>query len=73
MKDKATDVKSGADLKLTWNNARLNTLATYYKLVPGFERLLKQCGGNVEAFYREVEKLGNKSAEERTRMLAGDS
>lgn len=73
VKDKATDVKSGADLKLTWNNARLNTLATYYKLVPGFERLLKQCGGNVEAFYREVEKLGNKSAEERTRMLAGDS
>ncbi|MBL9132024.1 MAG: aminopeptidase, partial [Verrucomicrobiaceae bacterium] len=69
LKEQATDVKSGKDMKLVWNNARLNTMATYFKLVPGFERLLRQGGGDVETFYREVEALGKKSAEERNRVL----
>ena len=53
------------------NNARLNTVAAYYDLVPGFERLLRDCGGDLEAFHTQVsamrrlskaarhEKLGN--------------
>ncbi|WP_395718454.1 aminopeptidase [Prosthecobacter sp.] len=37
-----------------WNNARLNTIAAYHTLVPGFGRLLKKHGGNLDAFHREV-------------------
>ncbi len=40
------------------NNARLNTLATYYTLVPAFEALLRRHPDDAEAFFREVEKLG---------------
>ena len=69
VKEKATNVQTGKELRRTWNNARLNTVATYFKLLPGFERLLKQCGGDVEMFYAEVEKLGKLSAEERDRAL----
>lgn len=39
------------------NNARLNTLATYYDLVPGFEALLHRHGGDLEAFFTEVQSL----------------
>jgi predicted aminopeptidase len=70
MREKAADVKSGQELKLVWNNARLNTLATYFTLVPGFERLLNQCGGDVESFYREVEKLKSLSIAERKAALS---
>lgn len=70
MREKAADVKSGQELKLVWNNARLNTLATYFTLVPGFERLLNQCGGDVETFYREVEKLKSLSIAERKAALS---
>jgi predicted aminopeptidase len=69
MKDKAADVKTGKELKLVWNNARLNTLATYHTLVPGFERLLKQCGGDHEAFYKAVEGMKDLSNVERKRAL----
>lgn len=39
------------------NNARLNTLATYYDLVPGFERLLRDCGGDLETFHQRVGEM----------------
>lgn len=71
VKDKAVDAKSGADIKLTWNNARLNTLATYHDLVPGFERLLRESHGDVEAFYAAVEKLKPQPKDERRRVLMG--
>jgi multidrug efflux pump subunit AcrA (membrane-fusion protein) len=51
------------------NNARLNTIAAYYTLVPGFERLLKQHHGNLEAFHREVAAMRELSDEERLRQL----
>lgn len=74
VKERATNVQTGKELKRTWNNARLNTVATYFKLLPGFERLLRQCGGDVEAFYNAVEKLGKLSADERDRALGvGDA
>lgn len=40
------------------NNARLNTLATYYRLVPGFEALLRQHPDDAEAFFRTAQALG---------------
>jgi predicted aminopeptidase len=69
VKDKATDVKTGKDLKLVWNNARLNTIATYHTLVPGFERLLAQCGGDHEAFYKAVEAMRSLTNSERQKAL----
>lgn len=52
-----------------WNNARLNTVAAYYTLVPGLERLLGKHGGNLDAFYREVSAMRRLSNEERMKIL----
>jgi len=52
-----------------WNNARLNTVATYYDLVPGFERLLKEKGGDLNAFYAAVKEMRNLSEEQRKSVL----
>lgn len=52
-----------------WNNARLNTIATYYTLVPGFERLLQRNGADLEAFHREVAIMRRLSPEERLELL----
>lgn len=48
------------------NNAFLVSIAVYTELVPGFERLLAQVGGNLPAFYKRVRELANddKSARE---------
>ena len=51
------------------NNARLNSVATYYDFVPGFERLLELTGGDLEKFYQAVERLAEKSKEERHQQL----
>jgi len=56
------------------NNARLNTIANYYDLVPGFERLLELNGDDLEAFYRAAERLkkvAKAERHERLRALAG--
>jgi predicted aminopeptidase len=55
-----------------WNNARLNTVATYYDLVPGFDRLLQREHGNLPAFYRDVEKMRHLSIEERRKRLMAE-
>lgn len=52
-----------------WNNARLNTVATYYDLVPGFERLLEREHGDLHAFYAAVEKMKHLSKQERRARL----
>ncbi|MCB1279138.1 aminopeptidase [Prosthecobacter sp.] len=52
-----------------WNNARLNTVATYYTMVPGFERILKQHGGDLEAFHHEVESMRKLDNDERMKIL----
>ncbi|MDI1310744.1 aminopeptidase [Prosthecobacter sp.] len=52
-----------------WNNARLNTVATYYNMVPGFERLLKVKRGDLEAFHHEVSSMRKLSNEERMKIL----
>jgi predicted aminopeptidase len=54
-----------------WNNARLNTVAAYYDLVPGFERLLQRNRGNLHAFYADVAKMRHLSkAERRARLMS---
>lgn len=53
----------------SWNNARINTVSTYYTLVPGFERLLKEKGGDLEAFHREVHSMRRLSNDERMKIL----
>lgn len=54
-----------------WNNARLNDVATYHELVPRFEALLRECGGDLEAWYRRVEAIGRLESAERRTVLPG--
>ena len=51
------------------NNAKLNTIASYYDYVPGFEALLELNQGGMEAFYEAVENLSHKPREERHQWL----
>jgi predicted aminopeptidase len=52
-----------------WNNARLNTVATYYDLVPSFQRLLKREHGDLKTYYAAVARMRNLSKEERRTLL----
>src|SRR5207302_11441509 len=51
------------------NNAHLNSVAAYYDLVPGFERLLAANGGDLEKFYQAAERLSRLPKAERQRAL----
>lgn len=51
------------------NNAQLNTVATYYDLVPAFVRLLEANEGELEAFYAVVKRLAKLPKAERHRQL----
>jgi len=51
------------------NNARLNTVATYYDLLPAFERLLKQCDGNLEQFFAVLKATKSLSKKDRRARL----
>ncbi len=57
------------DQHAAWNNARLNTISSYYNLVPGFERLLKEHGCSLEAFHHAVERMRKLAPEERWKAL----
>jgi len=52
-----------------WNNARLNTVATYYDLMPGFERILQREHGDLKAYFDDVARLGRLGKEERATAL----
>ena len=41
------------------NNAYLVSIALYTELVPAFEQLLKESGGNLEVFYGKVKELAS--------------
>jgi predicted aminopeptidase len=56
-----------------WNNARLNTVATYYDLVPGFERMLRQHGGDLRAFHASVSSMRTLTKPERRALLGRGS
>lgn len=47
------------------NNAQLNTVDAYHRLVPSFRRLLHEQGGDLEEFYRAATALGKLKDEER--------
>jgi predicted aminopeptidase len=70
--------RQGGSLKIEkWfeqpvNNARLNSIDTYYQLVPAFERLLASCGGEMEPFFEKVEAMGKLSRDERRERLGVD-
>jgi predicted aminopeptidase len=51
------------------NNAQLNSVAAYYDLVPGFERLLALNDGNLAKFYTAAEHLANMPKKERHQFL----
>ena len=51
------------------NNAQLNTVATYYDLVPAFHRMLEQQGGDLIQFYAQADKMTKLSKNERHAAL----
>lgn len=51
------------------NNAQLATVASYNALVPFFERMLADAGGDLARFYREVEAVMVLPAAEREPLL----
>jgi predicted aminopeptidase len=58
----------GAIVPAEPNNAFLVSISVYTQLVPGFERLLADSGGNLPAFYQRVRQLAG--AEKAARELA---
>jgi predicted aminopeptidase len=75
-----------AQLKETWggfagydwwfdgplNNAQLASVALYTELVPGFERLLQESGGDLPAFYAKVKALARLPEAQRRARLGGE-
>jgi len=51
------------------NNARLAAIGSYHGLVPAFEALLVQQGGDLPAFYDAVRRLGEMPRAARTAIL----
>lgn len=52
------------------NNAQLNTIDTYYQLVPGFEARLREFQGNLNAFYEDVAAMRRVDKDARRDLLA---
>lgn len=59
----------GPWFKLQMNNALLATISTYTKLVPEFQSLLVQNGGDMKLFYRAVREISKLNKEERHSAL----
>jgi predicted aminopeptidase len=53
------------------NNAHLASVAIYTQLVPGFEQLLRDSGGDLPRFYAQVRELAKLPEPERGARLAG--
>jgi predicted aminopeptidase len=51
------------------DNARLAAVGSYHRWVPAFEALLVSKGGDLEAFYAEVERLSALPTEAREAQL----
>jgi predicted aminopeptidase len=51
------------------NNAKLNSVAAYYDLLPAFQRILELNGGDLEKFYVEVKRLADLKRKERREWL----
>ena len=75
LRDKAAVLRAEAGVSLRkppslLNNASLNSVAAYYTLLPGFERLLKECG-SVPAFLERIGEMKPLSRQERRALLRG--
>lgn len=55
------------------NNARLNTLSTYYDLVPGFEKMIAADGNDLEKIFKRVEAMKTLSNHDRKTALMSPS
>ena len=64
-------IRSSAAFSSAPNNALLAAFATYSQLVPAFERLLAESGGDLERFYAAVKSLARLDKAERERRLGG--
>jgi len=53
----------------TINNAKLNTVDTYYRLVPAFHELLQRSGGDLAEFYETAGALAKRTKPERQAEL----
>jgi len=51
------------------NNAKVQSIATYYNYVPAFMRMLTQQQGNIEKFYLAIDAVMEMTAEERQAYL----
>jgi predicted aminopeptidase len=51
------------------NNAKINTVATYFNHVPAFDVMLAQANGDLPGFYARVEEMSKLSRTERHDML----
>lgn len=51
------------------NNAQIASVAMYTQLVPGFQKLLAESGGDLPRFYQSVEALAKKPEKERLAVL----
>jgi predicted aminopeptidase len=51
------------------NNAKLNSVAAYYRLVPGFEALLELNDGDLKEFYAAAQRLADMPRKERRDWL----
>ncbi|MEJ2471965.1 MAG: aminopeptidase [Desulfuromonadales bacterium] len=56
-------------MKRGLNNARLSSVGTYHDLVPAFQELLRQVGGDLPAFYVAVTEMGALPKTERLARL----
>ena len=52
------------------NNARLNTIATYYTLVPAFQQLLALDGGDLPRFYTDAKTMAKMTKDQRQEQMA---
>jgi predicted aminopeptidase len=55
------------------NNAKLGSVAAYNQLVPAFQELLAEHGGDLKPFYQAVAKLAKLTPEERSAQLPKDA
>lgn len=62
-------VSSQGNAEKALNNAYLVALGTYYALVPAFEAIIEEQGGDLEAFYRTAEEFGRMPKRERQLRL----
>ncbi len=57
LRDAGREPKDTFWLRDDINNAHLNIIATYHLMVPEFEAVLRECGGDLEKFYAAVEEM----------------